>query len=310
MRPADANIVDAAIPMMPQDGGGVEHGSVARLARFFDRHPRLRLASFLCGPGAWLIVAYLGSLVLMLLTSLYGLNDFTGKVDRSRTTLENYRQVFSSNGPYLAKIVRTIGIAAAVTVIDIVMALPLAFFIAKVLSHRWRRFGIVAVLMPLWASYIVKGYAWRTLLDPAGGVFRKTFHVSPGFGQTGLIMLLAYLWLPYMVLPIVAGLERLPDSLLAASADLGGRNTRTLRSIVLPLLVPAIAAGSIFTFSLSLGDYIAVGLVGGTTSVIGSVVNSNISTNLPFAAAMAAASIVVVGAYLTGARRLGAFDNL
>jgi len=123
-------------------------------------------------------------------------------------------------------------------------------------------------------------------------------------------MLLAYLWLPYMVLPIVAGLERLPDSLLAASADLGGRNIRTLRSIVLPLLVPAIAAGSIFTFSLSLGDYIAVGLVGGTTSVIGSVVNSNISTNLPFAAAMAAASIVVVGAYLTGARRLGAFDNL
>ena len=286
------------------------HGRSARLARFFDRHPNLRLASFLSGPAAWLLIAYLGSLALMLLTSLYGLNDFTGKVDRSHTTLQNYREVISTSGPYLTKIVRTIGIALAVTAIDIVLAMPLAFFIAKVLSPRWRRVGVVAVLMPLWASYIVKGYAWRTLLDPAGGVLRKTFHVSPGFGQTGLIMLLAYLWLPYMVLPIIAGLERLPDSLLAASADLGGRNLRTFCSVVVPLLVPAIAAGSIFTFSLSLGDYIAVGLVGGTTSVIGSVVNSNISTNLPFAAAMAAASIVVVGAYLTGARRLGAFDNL
>jgi putative spermidine/putrescine transport system permease protein len=285
-------------------------GLLARCARFFDRHPRLRLATFLSGPAAWLIVAYLGSLLLMLLTSLYGVNKFTQKTDRTHLTAGNYRDLVSTSGPYLAKIVRTIGVALTVTIVDIALALPLGFFIGKVLSPRWRRIGVIAVLMPLWASYIVKGYAWRTLLDPQGGVLRKTFHATPGFGLGGLIILLAYLWLPYMILPIVAGLERLPDSLLAASADLGGRNWRTFRSVVIPLMVPAIAAGSIFTFSLSLGDYISVGLVGGTTDVIGSVVSRNISTNLPFAAAMAAASIVIVGAYLTGARKLGAFDSL
>jgi putative spermidine/putrescine transport system permease protein len=285
-------------------------GVVGRTARFFDRHPRLRLASFLSAPLAWLVVAYLGSLALMLVTSLYGLDEFTSQVDRSTHTLANFRDIVDLSGPYPTKIVRTIGIAAAVTLLDILLALPISFYLAKVAAPRLRRLGVVAVLMPLWASYVVKAYAWRTLLNPESGVLVKTFHRSPGFGQASLVILLAYLWLPYMILPIMSGLERLPDSLLEASADLGGKSTRTVRSVVLPLLVPAIAAGSIFTFSLSLGDYIAVGLVGGTTDVIGSVVSRQVSTNLPFAAAMACVSVVIMGTYLLGVRRLGAFRNL
>ncbi len=155
-----------------------------------------------------------------------------------------------------------------------------------------------------------KAYAWRTLLNPEGGVLVKTFGHSPGFGQTGLVLLLAYLWLPYMILPILAGLERLPNSLLEASADLGGHDWRTMRSVVFPLLVPSIAAGSIFTFSLSMGDYIAVNLVGGTTDVIGAVVSRQVATNLPFAAAVSVVSILIVTCYLIGVRRLGAFRNL
>ena len=285
-------------------------GVVGRTARFFDRHPRLRLASFLTAPLAWLVVAYIGSLALMLVTSLYGLDEFTSQVDRSTHTLQNFRDIVDLSGPYPTKIVRTIGIAAAVTFVDILLALPISFYLTKIASPRLRRLGVVAVLMPLWASYVVKAYAWRTLLNPESGVLVKTFHRSPGFGQASLVILLSYLWLPYMILPIMSGLERLPDSLLEASADLGGKSGRTLRSVVLPLLVPAIAAGSIFTFSLTLGDYIAVGLVGGTTDVIGSVVARQVSTNLPFAAAMACVSVVIMGAYLLGVRKLGAFRNL
>jgi putative spermidine/putrescine transport system permease protein len=281
-----------------------------RIARFFDRHPRLRLGTFLSAPLAWLVVAYLGSLVLMFLTSFNGIDQFTTKIDRSKWSLENFRLILNPHEPYVGKIVRTIEIAAIVTVIDIVLAVPIALYIGKLAPTWLRRAGVVAVLMPLWASYVVKAYAWRTLLNPQGGVLAKTFHHSPGFSQTGLIILLAYLWLPYMILPVLAGLERLPDSLLEASSDLGGRDLRTLRSIVLPLLVPAIAAGSIFTFSLSLGDYIAVGLVGGKTDVLGSVVSRQVATNLPFATAMAAFSIVIMACYLLGVRKLGAFESL
>jgi putative spermidine/putrescine transport system permease protein len=285
-------------------------GGLGGVARFFDRHPRLRLWSFLSGPMLWLVVAYIGSLILMLSTSLHPIDDFTSEPITSRWTLSNFRQLVDLSGPYPTKILRTIGIAAAVTVIDMVLAVPLAFFFVKVLRPRWRRIAVVAVLMPLWASYIVKVYAWRTLLNPEGGVLAKSVRASPGFSLASLVLVLAYLWLPYMILPVMSGLERLPDSLLEASADLGGRAGRTLRSVVVPLLVPSIAAGSIFTFSLSLGDYISVKIVGGTTDVIGSTVERQLSTNLPFAAALAVGSIAVMGCYLTGVRRLGAFDSL
>ncbi len=285
-------------------------GAFGGVARFFDRHPRLRLWSFLTGPMLWLVVAYVGSLVLMLSTSLHPIDDFTSQPIRSTWTLANFRELVDFSGPYPTKILRTIGVAASVTVIDVVLAVPLAFCFVKVVRPRWRRIAVVAVLMPLWASYIVKVYAWRTLLNPEGGVLRKSLSASPGFSLFSLILVLSYLWLPYMILPVMSGLEKLPDSLLEASADLGGRAGRTLRSVVLPLLVPSVAAGSIFTFSLSLGDYISVKLVGGTTDVIGSTVERQLSTNLPFAAALAVGSIAVMGCYLTGVRRLGAFDSL
>lgn len=281
-----------------------------RVARFFDRHPRLRLGSFLAAPLGWLVIAYIGSLVLMFMTSFNTIDPFTTTLDRSTWTFDNFAEIIDPDGPYLGKIVRSVSIAALVTVIDIVLALPIAMWLSKGVRPAVRRWGVVLILMPLWASYVVKAYAWRTLLNPEAGVLSQTFGRSPGFGQTSLVLLLAYLWLPYMILPILAGLERLPNSLLEASADLGGRDWQTLRSVVLPLLVPAIAAGSIFTFSLSLGDYIAVNLVGGTTDVLGAVVYRQVATNLPFATAMAAMSVLIMAAYLVAVRKLGAFDNL
>ena len=161
------------------------------------------------------------------------------------------------------------------------LALPIAFFIAKVARPRWRALLVAAVLVPLWASYLVKAFAWRAILGTPGGVLDRTFGRSPGYGTPSVVIVLAYLWLPYMILPIYAGLERLPDSLLEASSDLGARSVTTFRLVVLPILIPSIVAGSIFTFSLSLGDYIAVDLVGGKTQMIGSVVYDNFSTNLP-----------------------------
>jgi putative spermidine/putrescine transport system permease protein len=156
----------------------------------------------------------------------------------------------------------------------------------------------------------VKAYAWRAMLGTPGGVLESTFGHSPGYSTTSVVLVLAYLWLPYMILPIYAGLERLPESLLEASGDLGAKSVTTFRLVVLPVLLPAIVAGSIFTFSLSLGDYIAVGLVGGSTQMIGSVVYSTFSTNLPFAAAYATIPVVIMILYLAGARRTGAFENL
>jgi putative spermidine/putrescine transport system permease protein len=166
------------------------------------------------------------------------------------------------------------------------------------------------VLVPLWASYLVKAFSWRAIIGSPGGVLDKTVGVSPGYGEVGLIVVLAYLWLPYMIVPIYSGLERLPDSLLDASSDLGAHFGFTFRRVVMPLLFPSIVAGSVFTFSLSLGDYIAVDLVGGKTQVIGSVVYDNFSADLPFAAAFAVVPVIVMVAYILGIRRTGALENL
>jgi len=205
---------------------------------------------------------------------------------------------------------RTLKIAALVTLLDIVLALPIAFFMAKVVRPRFRRLLVAAVLVPLWASYLVKAFSWRAIIGAPGGVLDKTFGTSPNYGEVGLVIVLAYLWLPYMVVPIYAGLERLPDSLLDASSDLGAHFGFTFRKVVMPLLMPAIVAGSIFTFSLSLGDYIAVDLVGGNTQVIGSVVFDNFSADLPFAAAFAVVPVIIMVAYILGIRRTGALENL
>jgi putative spermidine/putrescine transport system permease protein len=180
-----------------------------------------------------------------------------------------------------------------------------------VASRRTRAIIAVAVVLPLWASYLVKAYCWRVILDPAGGVLEKTFGVSPGFGVSGAVIVLAYLWLPYMVLPIYAGLERIPNSMLDASGDLGAKAWTTFRSVILPLLKPSIIAGAIFTFSLSLGDYIVVQIVGGKAQTIGNVVYRDFgANNLPAAAALALVPVAIMVLFLVAIRRTGALDNL
>src|SRR3954453_6112521 len=275
-----------------------------RTSRFLSARPKARLASLLTVPALWLLVLYIGSLIAMFLTSFYRLNeDGTGIIEEFGLT--NYKDLLTV--PVYRDIAfRTVGIAALVTIIDIVIALPIAFYIAKLASPRARAILITLDLVPLWGSYLVKAFAWRALLGSPGGVLDQTFGFSPGYGQVAVIIVLAYLWLPYMIVPIYVGLDRLPDSLLEASNDLGAGFWLTFRSVVIPILFPAIGAGSVFTFSLSMGDYIAVELVGGPTQMIGSVVYDNFASDLPFAAAFATVPILVMIVYLVGVRRTGA----
>ncbi|MFL6135693.1 MAG: ABC transporter permease [Nocardioidaceae bacterium] len=277
------------------------------------RRPALRVGLLLTPPLLWLGVAYLGALAALFVTSLWGQNSFTGEVERN-WTLDNFRDLLTIE-VYRSITLRTLGVAALVTVVDAVLAFPIALFMAKVASPRVERLLVIAVLMPLWASYLVKAYAWRGMLS-SGGLgdwLARPFGLhSPGYGLAATILTLAYLWLPYMVLPLYAGLERLPDSLLEASADLGARSGPTLRYVVLPVAFPAIVAGSVFTFSLSLGDYIAVKIVGGANQLLGNVVFDNVgaANNLPFAAAVATVPVVVMLVYLASVRRTGALENL
>ncbi len=204
---------------------------------------------------------------------------------------------------------RTLFIAVMVTVLCIVIAVPFAYFMARVAPRRLGHVLVAAVLVPLWASYLVKAYAWRTMVQP-GGVLDSTFGTTPGYGFTAVVLTLTYLWLPYMILPVYAGFERLPESHLEASADLGAKGIQTFRRVILPALLPSIAAGTVFTFSLSLGDYIAVQIVGGTLQVLGTTVLQNITLDLPFAAALGTTSVVIMVFYLIAVGRTGALDNL
>jgi putative spermidine/putrescine transport system permease protein len=278
-----------------------------------SRRPGLRVGLLLTPPMLWLGVAYLGALAALLITSLWTQNDFTGNIERA-WTLDNFHDLFTIP-VYRTITFRTIGIAALVTIIDALLAFPIALFMAKVASPRWQRVLVIAVLMPLWASYLVKAYAWRGMLSSSGLVesIASPFGLgTPGYGLPATTMTLAYLWLPYMILPLYAGLERVPSSLFEASADLGGRSWTTLRRVVLPMVFPAFVAGSIFTFSLTMGDYIAVKIVGGTSQLLGNVVydNQGAANNLPFACAVATVPIVVMLLYLAAARRTGALEQL
>ena len=278
-----------------------------------DRRPGLRVGLLLTPPMLWLGVAYLGALATLLVTSLWSQNDFTGDIERI-WTLDNFRTLLTVD-VYRSITVRTIAVAALVTVVDAVLAFPIALYMAKVASPRVQRLLVIAVLMPLWASYLVKAYAWRGMFSadgPIAWVLQPFGLDTPGYGLFATTVTLAYLWLPYMILPVYAGLERVPDSLFEASADLGAGAGHTLRRVVLPMVFPALVAGSIFTFSLTLGDYIAVKIVGGTTQLLGNVVydNQGAANNLPFAAAVATVPIVVMLVYLAAARRTGALENL
>ncbi len=276
---------------------------------------RLQLALLLVAPLGWLVVAYLGSLGVMLFNGLWRFDLGTQIIEKT-IGFSNFERLWKFD-VYRTITLRTLGMATLVTVTCAVLAFPIAFSMAKVASPRSRRLLVVAVLLPLWASYVVKVYAWRTILAQEG-VLNWVLHPfglqGPGTGGTGLMgvwLTLTYLWLPYMVLPIYAGLERISDNLIDASSDLGASPFTTFRRVILPLSFPAVVAGSIFTFSLTLGDYITPRLVS-SSQFIGNVIYDEIGIagNRPFAAAFATIPMVVMIVYLLAARRLGAFENL
>jgi ABC-type spermidine/putrescine transport system permease subunit I len=287
-------------------------GPVRQLAAWLHRNGWARLALLLSAPMVWLVVAYLGALAVLILSALWTVNGFTGEVIRT-PSLDNVRTIVTEP-VYRTVAVRSVLVAAAVTLIDAVIAVPMAFYMAKVASRRSRHWLVIAILTPLWASYLVKAYSWRVMLANGGPVDQLLGGPGhgPGYGLTATVLVLSYLWLPYMILPIYAGLDRLPTSLLEASADLGARAVRTFRSVILPMIVPSVVAGSIFTFSLSLGDYITVQIVGGKTQLIGNLVYANINnpTSQPFSAALATIPVLIMVGYLLAVRRTGALNQL
>ncbi|WP_053352131.1 ABC transporter permease [Leucobacter musarum] len=275
------------------------------------RHPRGRLAALLTLPMAWLVGVYILSLALLLLTAFWTTDPFTSRV-KPGFTLDNFQQLITVPA-YLATALRTLGIALAVTVICAAVAIPLAVFMAKVAGPRLRAVLAVLVTLPLWAGYLVKIIAMR-LVWTDEGFFNwalSPFGIEgPGFGVLTVVLTLVYLWFPYMAIPVYAAVSQIPANLFDASSDLGASGARTIRTVVAPLLLPALVAGSIFTFSLSLGDYIAAMYVGGSTQMIGSIIAQNINLNPPLAAAFSFVPIVLVVIYLGLVRRTGAINNL
>jgi putative spermidine/putrescine transport system permease protein len=267
-------------------------------------------------PLAWFVLIYLAALAVLLVTAFWQINPFTTNIERI-WSLDNLRTIVTSPA-YRDIILRTVGMAAAVTVTDAVVAFPFAYFMARIASGRTRTFLFMAILLPLWASYLAKVYSWL-LIFTHNGILDWTLGKA-GLGQVHLIYtnwavytVFCYLWLPFMIIPVYAALERIPASQIEASQDLGGRTWRTTRMVLFPLALPGIVAGSIFTFSLTLGDYITPLLVGGTSATfIGNIIYTNIgiANNVPFAAAMALFPIAIMAVYLLGARALGAFEEI
>jgi putative spermidine/putrescine transport system permease protein len=281
-----------------------------RLADLFHGRPRLQAGALLSGPVAWLVIGYLGSLAVLLISGFWTVNALSGELVRG-FSLGNFQTLLEET-VYKDIVLRTVGVAAAVTVTDALIAFPIAFYMAKLASRRARAILIVAILLPLWSSYLVKVLSWRTMLSSDGVInwALEPFGLDgPGFGVTAVWLVMSYLWLPYMILPIYAGLERIPDSLISASEDLGASPFTTFRRVILPLSFPAVVAGSIFTFSLTLGDYITPRMVS-NDQFIGNVIFNNISNNLPLASALAMVPIVVMIGYLLVARKLGAFEHV
>src|SRR5205809_738199 len=281
-----------------------------RFAGLFHRRPRLQVSALLAGPVGWLVVGYLGSLAVLLVAAFWGVSALTGEVSQT-FSLDNFKTLVDT--PVYRTIAwRTVRIAGLVTITDAILAFPIAFYMAKVARRRMKAVLVVAVLMPLWSSYLVKVYAWRTILSTDGvlnwALGPLGLH-GPGYGNVAVWLVMSYLWLPYMIIPIFAGLERIPDSLLSASEDLGAGPFTTFRRVILPLAFPAVVAGSIFTFSLTVGDYITPQLVS-NNQFIGNVVYSNITNNLPLASAYTMVPITVMVVYLLIARRMGAFEHL
>jgi putative spermidine/putrescine transport system permease protein len=299
-------------------GGGLSlRRARRRLSAPFWRHPWLRTLAELIPPVGWMIVIYLTSLAALFVYAFWGIDVFTTKVVHT-WNLDNFRAIFES--PAFRRVIwRTIGIAAAVTVTCAVIAFPFAYFMARLASPRVRAMLFVLVLLPLWSSYLVRVYAWKVILANDGILNWSLEKIglpgaNIGYSNTAMWIVFTYIWLPFMILPVFAALERIPHSYIEASRDLGASGFTTLRRVILQLALPGIVAGSIFTFSLTLGDYITPTLVGGAGSTfIGNVVYSTglgAAGDLPFAAAFAAIPLVVMGIYLALAKRTGAFEAL
>lgn len=298
-----------------------------RLSVFFFQRPKIVTLLLISLPLAYMLVVYLGSLFALLVNSFYYLEEFTGLVVKE-FTLSTYAQLLKPSN--LGILSRTVGMALAVTFMDVILAFPLAYYIAKFASPRMRTYLYIAVTLPLWSSYLVRVYAWKLILSKEGILswFVDLFHMNsaldwvlslPGIGGSslslspiGMFIAFCYIWLPYMIVPIQASLERVPKSVIEASGDLGANPSQTFRNIIFPLSLPGVIAGSIFTFSLTLGDFIIPQVLGTSRFFIGQAVYSHQGTsgNIPLAAAFTMGPVVIMIVYLLIARRLGAFNAL
>ena len=289
-------------------------GPIRRISAALFRHPGLKLGLTLGAPLLWMLVVYLGALAFLFVAAFWHLDTFSGLLVKEYG-LSNFTLLWHES-VYRTITLRTLGIAAAVTVTDVALAFPLAYYLARVITPRLRSALLIAVVMPLWVSYLVRVFAWRLILTPNGFLNWLVERTGIGSLQLGnskwaLWLVFTYLWLPFMVLPIYTALERIPESFLEASGDLGGRGWITFRRVVWPLAFPGIVAGSIFTFSLTLGDYIAPSLVA-NTKFIGNVIfdSVGVANNLPLGAAFAVVPVIIMAVYLLLAKRAGAFEAL
>jgi putative spermidine/putrescine transport system permease protein len=282
----------------------------------FWRRPWLRPLALLTPPLGWFVIVYFASLATLLITAFWTIDPFTTRIVRD-WNLDNFRIILTES-TYWSIIGRTVLLAVLVTVTDAVLAFPFAYYMARVASRRIQTLLFAAVLLPLWASYLARVYAWILILNHSGVLnwSLQSIGLPPaniGYTNTAMWIVFSYIWLPFMIIPVYAALERVPESLIEAAADLGARRWRTLRDVILPLAAPGVLAGSIFTFSLTLGDYITPALVGGaSSSFIGNVVYANIgiANNIPFAAALSLVTVAIMAVYLFVAYRLGAFEAL
>ena len=285
-----------------------------RASVFLFRHRGAQL-TFTLGPTlTWMVVIYLFSLTVLLMSSFWTLNPLTAQVEHT-WSLKNYQTILH-NSVYWRVTFRTVVLAAAVTVTDVLLAFPLAYYAARIASARTRNTLLFAVVMPLWANYLVKVFAWKTMLAGDGPLdaFLGLFGWHPAIGTSiyAVWLTLSYIWLPYVILPILAAFERVPFSYLEASSDLGARSGRTFRKVVMPLVMPGVVAASIFSFSLTLGDYLAVSLVG-KTLLLGNLIDQlagGTANNKPLAAAIAMIPLTIMAIYLLIARALHAFEAL
>ena len=281
------------------------------ISSYLLRRPKVRLLGLLALPMTWIVGVYIFSLFLLLVTAFWNVDPFTSLVSPA-FNLENFRLIFT-NSAYIATSIRTLFIALAVTTVCVVFAVPLGIFMAKIASPRLRNALAVAITLPLWAGYLVKVIAMRLVFTEEGffnWLMAPLGIRGPGFSIPIVILTLTYLWFPYMALPVYTAIRQIPPILFDASSDMGAKGLVTVYRVVLPLIVPAIIAGSVFTFSLSLGDYLAARFTGGSTQMIGSIIAANINLNPPVAAAYSMVPITFVVIYLMVARRTGSLERM